>query len=34
MLVNAGGPWVQDVIRTKIRLNSTEGCGWCAAATS
>ncbi len=25
MLVNAGGPWVQDVIRTKIRLNSTEG---------
>ncbi len=25
MLVNAGGPWVQDVIRSKIRLNSTEG---------
>jgi glycerol-3-phosphate dehydrogenase len=25
VLVNAGGPWVQDVIRTKIRLNSTEG---------
>jgi len=25
VLVNAGGPWVQDVIQTKIRLNSTEG---------
>jgi glycerol-3-phosphate dehydrogenase len=25
VMVNAGGPWVQDVIRTKIRLNSTEG---------
>jgi glycerol-3-phosphate dehydrogenase len=25
VLVNAGGPWVQDVIRSKIRLNSTEG---------
>ena len=24
-LVNAGGPWVEDVIRTKIRLNSREG---------
>ena len=24
VLVNAGGPWVQDVIQTKIRLNSTE----------
>lgn len=24
-MVNAGGPWVEDVIRTKIRLNSTEG---------
>ncbi len=25
VLVNAGGPWVEDVIRTKVRLNSTEG---------
>ncbi|MDO6731999.1 glycerol-3-phosphate dehydrogenase [Marinovum sp. 2_MG-2023] len=25
VLVNAGGPWVGDVIRTKIRSNSTEG---------
>ncbi len=25
VIVNAGGPWVQDVIQTKIRLNSTEG---------
>jgi glycerol-3-phosphate dehydrogenase len=25
VLVNAGGPWVQDVIQTKIRLNSSEG---------
>ena len=25
MLVNAGGPWVGDVIRTKVRLNSQEG---------
>ncbi len=25
MLVNAGGPWVGDVIRKTIRLNSTEG---------
>ncbi|QCO57718.1 glycerol-3-phosphate dehydrogenase (plasmid) [Pseudorhodobacter turbinis] len=25
MLVNAGGPWVQDVIRSKVRINSTEG---------
>jgi glycerol-3-phosphate dehydrogenase len=25
VLINAGGPWVQDVIQTKIRLNSTEG---------
>lgn len=25
MLVNAGGPWVGDIIQTKIRLNSTEG---------
>ena len=24
-LVNAGGPWVEDVIRSKIRLNSREG---------
>ncbi|NNF23216.1 MAG: glycerol-3-phosphate dehydrogenase [Rhodobacteraceae bacterium] len=24
-LVNAGGPWVEDVIRGTIRLNSTEG---------
>ncbi len=24
-LVNAGGPWVEDVIRNTIRLNSTEG---------
>ena len=24
-LVNAGGPWVEDVIRTKARLNSGEG---------
>ena len=25
MLVNAGGPWVGDVIRTKVRSNSREG---------
>ena len=25
MLVNAGGPWVGDIIRTKVRLNSREG---------
>ncbi|MEE2861671.1 MAG: glycerol-3-phosphate dehydrogenase [Pseudomonadota bacterium] len=25
MLVNAGGPWVGDIIRGTIRLNSTEG---------
>jgi len=25
MLVNAGGPWVGDIIQTKVRLNSTEG---------
>ncbi|MCE0506325.1 glycerol-3-phosphate dehydrogenase [Roseivivax sp. GX 12232] len=25
MLVNAGGPWVGDIIRTKVRSNSTEG---------
>ncbi len=25
MLVNASGPWVQNVIQTKISLNSTEG---------
>ncbi|MFP7571583.1 glycerol-3-phosphate dehydrogenase [Marivita sp. S2033] len=25
MLVNAGGPWVGDIIQTKIRVNSTEG---------
>ena len=25
MLVNAGGPWVEDVIRAKIGLNTTEG---------
>lgn len=25
MLVNAGGPWVGDIIQTKIRLNSREG---------
>ncbi len=24
-LVNAGGPWVEDVIRNTIRINSTEG---------
>ena len=24
-IVNAGGPWVQDVIETKLHLNSTEG---------
>lgn len=24
-LVNAGGPWVEDVIRTKVGLNSSEG---------
>ncbi|MEM9349505.1 MAG: glycerol-3-phosphate dehydrogenase [Pseudomonadota bacterium] len=24
-LVNAGGPWVEDVIRTKVRQNTTEG---------
>ncbi|PHP67690.1 glycerol-3-phosphate dehydrogenase [Zhengella mangrovi] len=25
MLVNAGGPWVGDIIASKVRLNSTEG---------
>ncbi|WP_208347709.1 glycerol-3-phosphate dehydrogenase [Pseudaestuariivita rosea] len=25
MIVNAGGPWVGDIIQTKIRVNSTEG---------
>lgn len=25
MLVNAGGPWVGDIIQQKVRLNSTEG---------
>ena len=25
MLVNAGGPWVGDIIQTKVRLNSKEG---------
>ena len=25
MLVNAGGPWVGDIIQTKVRLNSREG---------
>ncbi|WP_282602694.1 glycerol-3-phosphate dehydrogenase [Paracoccus sp. PARArs4] len=25
MLVNAGGPWVGDIIQGKLRLNSTEG---------
>ena len=25
MLINAGGPWVGDVIQTKVRLNSREG---------
>lgn len=25
MLVNAGGPWVEDVIRNTVRINSTEG---------
>lgn len=25
MLVNAAGPWVGDVIQTKVRLNTTEG---------
>lgn len=25
MLVNAGGPWVEDVLRNKVRINSTEG---------
>ena len=25
MLVNAGGPWVGDIIQTKVRLNSNEG---------
>lgn len=25
MIVNAGGPWVEDIIRKTIRLNSTEG---------
>ena len=24
-LVNAGGPWVEDVVRTKARLNTSEG---------
>ncbi|WP_425100204.1 glycerol-3-phosphate dehydrogenase [Tropicibacter sp. S64] len=25
MLVNAGGPWVGDIIRTKVRVNAREG---------
>lgn len=25
MIVNAGGPWVEDVIRNTVRINSTEG---------
>lgn len=25
MIVNAGGPWVGDIIQTKVRVNSTEG---------
>ena len=25
MLVNAGGPWVGDIIRTKVRSNATDG---------
>ncbi|WP_298836997.1 glycerol-3-phosphate dehydrogenase [uncultured Roseobacter sp.] len=25
MLVNAGGPWVGDIIQQKVRINSTEG---------
>ena len=25
MLVNAGGPWVGDIIRSKVRINSREG---------
>ncbi|WP_170464129.1 glycerol-3-phosphate dehydrogenase [Ruegeria arenilitoris] len=25
MLINAGGPWVGDIIQTKIRINSREG---------
>jgi len=25
MLVNAAGPWVEDVIKQKVRINSTEG---------
>ena len=25
MLVNAGGPWVGDIIQEKVRINSTEG---------
>ncbi|MCL3883537.1 glycerol-3-phosphate dehydrogenase [Marivita sp. GX14005] len=25
MLVNAGGPWVGDIIQSKVRLNSSEG---------
>ncbi len=25
MLVNAGGPWVGDILQTKVRINSTEG---------
>lgn len=25
MLVNAGGPWVEEIIRSTVRINSTEG---------
>ncbi|MGB3246193.1 MAG: glycerol-3-phosphate dehydrogenase [Sulfitobacter sp.] len=25
MLVNAGGPWVEDIIRNTVRINTTEG---------
>jgi glycerol-3-phosphate dehydrogenase len=25
LLINAGGPWVEDVIRNKVRVNTTEG---------
>ena len=33
-LVNAGGPWVKDVITGALRQNASEACALCAAAIS
>ena len=34
MLVNAAGPWVEDVARGRMHLNLTERSVWCVAAIS